>query len=56
MPVTFRMSTLLGFLIGCVRSVVTRKKNYMLSHTIGYGLTGGLGLCYNDFYEIYRLY
>lgn len=56
MPVTFRWSLLSGFLIGVVRSLYSRKRNYMLSHTLGFGVAGGLGLCYNDFYRIWEIY
>ena len=56
MPVTFRFGFLGGFLFGCVHAMLARKKMYMYTHTLGLGFGAGFGLCYNDFYEVVRIY
>ena len=56
MPVTFRWGLLSGFLLGCVHAMVAKKSYYMATHTIGFGLGAGLGLCYNDFNRVWNIY
>jgi hypothetical protein len=56
MPVTFRWGLLSGFVFGCLHAMVAKKRKYMVTHTLGLGFGAGLGLCYNDFYEIMRIY